>query len=93
MRNTTGNDMPIPQRHVDTSLLLIPGTPPDFLDEQTGAHGTMRDETYYSTTLGKNRHVLVYTPPSYDRSRAPLPVLYLYAALLPRAICGQLKGG
>ena len=38
----------------------------------------MRDETYYSTALGKNRRVLVYTPPSYDRSRAPLPVLYLY---------------
>jgi enterochelin esterase-like enzyme len=73
-----GNDMPKPQRQVDTSLLLIPGTPPDFLDVQTGAHGTMRDETYYSTALGKNRRVLVYTPPSYDRSHAPLPVLYLY---------------
>jgi enterochelin esterase-like enzyme len=73
-----GSEMPKPLRHVDTSLLLIPGTPPDFLDDQTGAHGTMRDETYYSTTLGKNRRVLVYTPPSYDRSRAPLPVLYLY---------------
>jgi enterochelin esterase-like enzyme len=73
-----GNDMPKPQRQVDTSLLLIPGTPPDFLDVQNGAHGTMRDETYYSTALSKNRRVLVYTPPSYDRSRAPLPVLYLY---------------
>jgi enterochelin esterase-like enzyme len=73
-----GNDMPKPQRQVDTSLLLVPGTPPDFLDEQAGAHGTMRDETYYSTTLGKNRRVLVYTPPSYNRSHAPLPVLYLY---------------
>ena len=73
-----GNDMPKPQRQVDTSLLLIPGTPPDFLDAQNGAHGTMRDETYYSTALGKNRQVLVYTPPSYDRSHAPLPVLYLY---------------
>jgi enterochelin esterase-like enzyme len=72
------NDMPKPQRQVDTSLLLIPGTPPDFLDVQNGAHGTMRDETYYSTTLGKNRRVLVYTPPNYDRSTAPLPVLYLY---------------
>jgi hypothetical protein len=49
-----GNDMPKPERHVDTSLLLIPGTPPDFLDVQTGAHGTIRDETYYSTTLGKD---------------------------------------
>jgi enterochelin esterase-like enzyme len=73
-----GNDMPKPQRQVDTSLLLIPGTPPDFLDVQNGAHGTMRDETYYSTALGKNRRVLVYTPPNYDRSRGPLPVLYLY---------------
>jgi enterochelin esterase-like enzyme len=68
-------DMPL---RFSTSLLLIPGTPPDFLDVQNCAHGTMRDETYYSTTLGKNRQVLVYTPPSYDRSRAPLPVLYLY---------------
>jgi enterochelin esterase-like enzyme len=73
-----GNDMPRPRRQVDTSLLLIPGTPPDFLDVQNGAHGTMRDEIYYSTTLGKNRQVLVYTPPSYNRSHAPLPVLYLY---------------
>jgi enterochelin esterase-like enzyme len=73
-----GNDMPKPQRQVDTSLLLIPGSPPDFLDVQNGAHGTMRDETYYSTTLNKNRRVLVYTPPNYDRSSGPLPVLYLY---------------
>jgi enterochelin esterase-like enzyme len=73
-----GNDMPKPQRQVDTSLLLISGSPPDFLDVQNGAHGTMRDETYYSTTLGKNRRVLVYTPPSYVRSHDPLPVLYLY---------------
>jgi enterochelin esterase-like enzyme len=72
------NDMPKPQRQVDTSLLLIPGTPPDFLDVQNGAHGTMRDETYYSTTLGKNRRLLVFTPPNDDRSPAPLPVLYLY---------------
>jgi enterochelin esterase family protein len=73
-----GNGMPKPQRHVNTSLLLIPGTPPDFLDAQNGAHGTVRDETYYSTALGQNRHVLVYTPPTYDSSRTPLPVLYLY---------------
>jgi enterochelin esterase-like enzyme/lysophospholipase L1-like esterase len=73
-----GNDMPKPQRQVDTSLLLIPASPPDFLDVQNGAHGTVRDETYYSTALGKNRRVLVYTPPTYDRSHTPLPVLYLY---------------
>ena len=73
-----GNDMPKPQRHVDTSLLLIPGDPSDFLNVQNDAHGTMSDETYFSTTLGENRRLLVYTPPGYDRSHAPLPVLYLY---------------
>ena len=73
-----GNDMPEPMRHDDTSLLFIPGMPPDFLDVQNVAHGSMHNETYYSTTLGKNRNVLVYTPPDYDRSGAPLPVLYLY---------------
>jgi enterochelin esterase-like enzyme len=73
-----GNEMLKPQRQVDTSLLLIPGTPPDFLDVQTGAHGTIRDETYYSTVLAKNRRVLVYTPPSYGHSNAAFPVLYLY---------------
>jgi len=57
---------------------LIPATPPDFLDTQNVAHGTVRDETYYSTVLGQNRYVLVYTPPTYDSSRAPFPVLYLY---------------
>jgi Carbohydrate-binding module 48 (Isoamylase N-terminal domain) len=73
-----GNGMPKPQRHVNTSLLLIPGTPPDFLDTQNGAHGTVRDETYYSTALGRNRQLLVYTPPTYDSSQPPWPVLYLY---------------
>jgi Carbohydrate-binding module 48 (Isoamylase N-terminal domain) len=70
-----GNGMPKPQRHVNTSLLLIPGTPPNFLDDQTVAHGTVRDETYYSTALGKNRQLLVYTPPGYERSSVPLPIL------------------
>jgi len=73
-----GNGIPKPQRHVNTSLLLIPATPPDFLDTQNVAHGTVRDETYYSTVLGQNRYVFVYTPPTYDSSRAPFPVLYLY---------------
>jgi hypothetical protein len=73
-----GNEMPKPQRHVNTSLLLIPATPPDFLDVQNGAHGSIRDETYSSTALGKNRQLLVYTPPAYERSSPPLPVLYLY---------------
>jgi enterochelin esterase-like enzyme len=77
-----GNDRPKPQRHVDTSLLLIPGDPPTFLDVQNVAHGTVHEETYYSSTLGKSRRLLVYTPPGYDRSGTPLAVLYLYHGAL-----------
>src|ERR1700757_3841806 len=73
-----GNGMPKPQRHVNTSLLLIPGAPADFLDTENVAHGSTRDETYYSTALSQNRQLLVYTPPTYNSSSAPLPVLYLY---------------
>jgi len=70
--------MPKPQRHVNTSLLLIPDGSADFLDTQNGAHGTVCDETYYSTALSRNRQLLVYSPPTYNSSSAPLPVLYLY---------------
>ena len=87
-----GNGMPKPQRHVNTSLLLIPGTPPDFLDTQNGAHGTVRDETYYSTALGRNRQLLVYTPPTYDSSRPPLPVLYLYHGVFDTRYLWVIEG-
>ncbi|MBV9490822.1 MAG: hypothetical protein JO069_14050 [Verrucomicrobia bacterium] len=82
----TGNDLPKPQRHVNTSLRLIPGEPAVFLDVQNGAHGTVREETYYSTVLGQNRRLLVYTPPNYERFHAPLPVFYLYQRSAP-AFC------
>ncbi len=74
-----GNRTPKPQRQVSTSLILVPGNPANFLDEQNVPHGAIREETYYSTVLGEIRHLLVYTPPGYDRSSfQPLPVLYLY---------------
>ena len=72
-----GNTTPKPEWKIDTSLLLVPGDP--LLDTQNVAHGTVREETYYSTSLGKQRRLLVYTPPNYDRFPcSPLPVLYLY---------------
>src|SRR6266478_8087632 len=46
-----GNATPKPQWQVNTSLLLVPGTPPDFLDTQNVSHGMVREETYYSTSL------------------------------------------
>ena len=74
-----GNRTPKPQRQISTSLILVPGNPADFLDEQNIPHGAIVQETYYSTVLGEIRHLLVYTPPAYERSASqPLPVLYLY---------------
>jgi enterochelin esterase-like enzyme len=74
-----GNRTPKPQRQVSTSLILVPGNPADFLDEQNIPHGAIAQETYYSTLVGEIRHLLVYMPPAYERSAsAPLPVLYLY---------------
>ena len=72
-----GNTTPKPEWKIDTSLLLVRGDP--LLDTQNVAHGTVREETYYSNSLGKHRRLLVYTPPNYDRFPcSPLPVLYLY---------------
>jgi len=74
-----GNATPKPEWQVKTSLLLVPGNPPDFLDTQKVPHGTVREETYYSISLGKNRRMLVYAPPNYECfPRSPFPVLYLY---------------
>jgi enterochelin esterase-like enzyme len=74
-----GNNLPKPQRQVNTSLLLVPGTPPDFIDIQNVPHGSVHSDNYYSSVLGQWRHMLIYVPPGYDRFHfAPLPVLYLY---------------
>src|SRR6202007_841269 len=75
-----GNGMPKPQRHVNPRFLLIRGASAAFLDKQNGAHGTVRDETYYSTALSQNRQLLVYIPRRLltNSSSAPLPLLYLY---------------
>jgi enterochelin esterase-like enzyme len=74
-----GNNLPKPQRQVNTSLLLVPANPPDFIDVQNVPHGSVHSDNYYSNVLGQWRHLLVYVPPGYDRSHfVPLPVLYLY---------------
>jgi hypothetical protein len=60
-----GNGHPKPQREVNTSLLLVPGNPPDFLDlREDVPHGTVHEEFYRSRVLNEVRPLLVYTPPS-----------------------------
>jgi enterochelin esterase-like enzyme len=57
------------------SLFYVPGA--KFMDEQRVAHGAVAAVHYYSTALGKERRMQVYTPPGYERNRSSYPVLYL----------------
>jgi enterochelin esterase-like enzyme len=59
------------------SVVLIPGPGADFMAAQPVAHGAVRTVWYQSSSLGIARRMHIYTPPGYDLSRDPLPVLYL----------------
>jgi enterochelin esterase-like enzyme len=66
-----------PQRLPRTSILHIPGNPPNMWDFQDVPHGTVHQHTYLSKHLGQ-RELWVYTPPGYDRdpnAKYPLFVL------------------
>ncbi len=71
----TGTNAPKPQRQVNTSLILVPGS---ILDTRNVRHGDLRLVTLHSRALNSERQMYVYTPPGYTDSSRPLPVLYLY---------------
>ena len=71
----TGSRYQKPQRQVNTSLILVPGS---ILDERAVAHGELRTLTYHSKALNAERRVYVWTPPGYTGTGEPLPVLYFY---------------
>lgn len=67
-----------PQRSPNTSILHLPGSPALVWDFQDVPHGTIHQHSHFSKSLGKERHVWVYTPPGYETSSAekyPLLVL------------------
>jgi enterochelin esterase family protein len=70
-----GTNAPKPQRQVNTSLILVPGS---ILDTRDVPHGDLRLVTLASKALKSQRQMYVYTPPGYSDASAPLPVLYLY---------------
>lgn len=71
----TGSRFQKPQRQVNTSLILVPGS---MLDVRAVAHGDLRMVTYHAKALGAERRMYVWTPPGYDGKGEPLPVLYFY---------------
>src|SRR5260370_13051185 len=75
-----GNGTPKPQQAVTTSLLVVRGNPPDFLDDQNVPHGSIHEEVINSEVMQTTRTLLVYTPPDFDKVRKgkAYPVLFLY---------------
>ncbi|CZT36854.1 esterase [Rhizobium sp. 9140] len=70
-----GSHQPKPQRQVNTSLVLVPGS---ILDTRDVPHGDLRLVTLSSKALKSQRQMHVYTPPGYTDTVEPLPVVYLY---------------
>ncbi len=67
-----------PMRSPTTSVLEVPGKPPRIWEFQDVPHGAVRLHDYQSKSLGRLRHLRVYTPPGYDRGGRRYPVLYLF---------------
>ena len=61
------------------NLVLVPGQPPMFFEQQPVPHGTVHIHKYASKSLGITRGLYVYTPPGYEENlQAKYPVLYLF---------------
>ncbi|WP_442913066.1 alpha/beta hydrolase-fold protein [Leclercia sp.] len=71
----TGTAMTKPQRQVNTSMVLVPGS---ILDVKPVPHGDLITLTYHSAALKSERQLFVWTPPGYNGQGKPLPVLYFY---------------
>lgn len=71
----TGTAQAKPQRQINTSLILVPGS---LLDERNVPHGEIHTLTWHSAVLNRERQLAVWVPPGAEKSRTPLPVLYYY---------------
>lgn len=60
-----------------TNVFIIGNGRGDLYKVNNVSHGAVTHRWYNSTTLGKERRLTIYTPPSYESSRKSYPVLYL----------------
>jgi enterochelin esterase-like enzyme len=67
--------LPKPQRHIDASLILVPG---GSTDTRQVSHGVLALVGYHSNALSSERSMYVWTPPDYNPTGPPLPTVYLY---------------
>jgi len=71
----TGSAQAKPQRQVNTSLILVPGS---LLDDRNVPHGEIHTLSWHSPSLNRERQVSVWVPPGTRADSPPLPVLYYY---------------
>jgi len=65
-------------RRRSRSMVLVPGSPPTFFEEQNVPHGAVHVRRYRSESLKVTRGLYVYTPPGYETApQATYPVFYL----------------
>ncbi|HVW04979.1 MAG TPA: alpha/beta hydrolase-fold protein [Vicinamibacterales bacterium] len=57
------------------SVAYVAGS--DLFDSKHVPHGAVASVTYYSTALGRDRRMHVYTPPGYENGSTKYPVFYL----------------
>jgi enterochelin esterase family protein len=73
-----GNPAIKPMREPRTSILHVPGQPPNLHDFQDVPHGVVHHHSYSSKSLGRLRHLAVCTPPGYhERADERYPMLVL----------------
>ncbi len=61
-----------------SSVVLVPGKPPELWEVQDVRHGEIHHHFYKSAAVGDQRDFYVYTPPGYDpKAGTKYPALYL----------------
>lgn len=81
--------MPKPQRQVNTSLILVPGS---LLDVRQVPHGEVHTLTYHSRALDRERQLYVWTPPGMENSKDPLPVVYFWHGFGDSGLSAVVQG-
>lgn len=74
--NATNNAAVFPNENFKASIIEIPSEDALYTVRKDVPHGKVIYTDYYSTVLGENRPLLVYTPAGYDKGKK-YPVFYL----------------
>ncbi|MDU4095246.1 MAG: alpha/beta hydrolase-fold protein, partial [Pantoea sp.] len=81
--------MPKPQRQVNTSLILVPGS---VLDVRQVPHGELHLLTYHSQAINAERQLWVWTPPGMETMHTPLPVVYFWHGFGDSGLSAVVQG-